>query len=143
MKKILSILTVIAVFAITSCKEVKKEDSKDANSQMERVMAIHDEVMPKMGSMGKMVGELSAKEDSTELGMQYTNAKKGLQDAHKAMMDWMQGFGNRFDADEILNGKALTEQKQTWLDEEEEKVKALREQINTSIASAEKLLGEE
>ena len=141
MKKILSILAVIAVFANTSCKEEKKEDSK-ANSQMERVMAIHDEVMPKMGSMGKMVGELSAKEDSTELGMQYANAKKGLQDAHKAMMDWMQGFGNRFDADEILNGKALTEQKQTWLDEEEEKVKSLREQINTSIANAEKLLGE-
>ncbi|MBD0851474.1 hypothetical protein [Maribacter arenosus] len=142
MKKILSILAVIAVFANTSCKEEKKEDSK-VNSQMERVMAIHDEVMPKMGSMGKMVGELSAKEDSTELGMQYANAKKGLQDAHKAMMDWMQGFGNRFDADEILNGKALTEQKQTWLDEEEEKVKALREQINTSIANAKKLLGEE
>lgn len=143
MKKFFSILAVVIVTANISCKDEKKEDGKASNSQMERVMAIHDEVMPKMSTMGKMVGDLSAKEDSTELGLQYTSAKKGLQDAHKAMMDWMQGFGNRFDSDEILNGKTLTEQKQIWLDEEEEKVKALREQINTSIANAEKLLGKD
>ena len=34
----------------------------------------------------------------------------------KYMMDWIQGFGSRFDSDEILNGKELTEQKQIWLD---------------------------
>ena len=61
----------------------------------------------------------------------------------KYRMDWMQGFGSRFDSDEILNGKELTEQKQIWLDEEEEKVKALREQINSSIENAEKILGKE
>ena len=54
------------------------------------------------------------------------------------MMDWMQSFGSRFDSDEKLN-----EQKQIWLDEEEEKVKALREQINSSIENAEKILGKE
>ena len=59
------------------------------------------------------------------------------------MMNWMQGFGSRFDSDEILNGKELTEQKQIWLDEEEEKVKALREQINSSIENAEKILVKE
>jgi len=35
----------------------------------------------------------------------------------KYIMDWMHGFGSRFDSDEILNGKELTEQKQIWLDE--------------------------
>ena len=59
------------------------------------------------------------------------------------MMDWMQGFGSLFDSDKILNGKGLTEQIQFWLDEEEEKVKALREQINSSIENAEKILGKE
>ena len=29
----------------------------------------------------------------------------------KYMMDWMQGFGSRFDSDEILNGKELIEKK--------------------------------
>ena len=55
----------------------------------------------------------------------------------------MQNFGSRFDAYEILNEKVLIEQKQVWLDEEEEKVKALREQINSSIERAEKILVQE
>ncbi|MBD0777003.1 hypothetical protein HPE56_04280 [Maribacter sp. ANRC-HE7] len=143
MKKFLSLIAVVFLISNISCKDEKKVDENASENQMAKVMAIHDEVMPKMSVMGKMVGELSSKEDSTELGLQYKNARKGLQDAHKAMMDWMQGFGNRFDSDEILNGKALTAQKQSWLDEEEAKIKALREQINTSIANAEKLLGSE
>ena len=65
---------------------------------------------------------------------------KDLQDSHKSMMDWMQGFGTRFDPDEILDRKALSPQKQEWLNEEEEKVNALKDQINISIARAEKLL---
>ncbi len=141
MKKLLGILTVVILITNISCKDERKEAVKASNAQMKKVMAIHDEVMPKMSLMGSMVGELSSKEDSTTIGLQYKAARIELQDAHKAMMDWMQGFGNRFDSDEILNGKELTEQKQIWLDEEEEKVKALREQIYSSIENAEKILG--
>ncbi len=107
---------------------------------MEKVMAIHDEVMPKMGKLGKLVGELKAKVDTTEMGQKYEVAMKDLQEANTAMMDWMKGFGDRFDSDEILNGKELTEEKQQWLDEEEEKVKVVKEKINGSIERAEKLL---
>ena len=140
MKKFFSILAVALLISSISCKDEKKEAAKASNEQMKKVMAIHDEVMPKMSAMGSIVGELSSKEDSTEIGLQYKAARRDLQDAHKAMMDWMQGFGSRFDSDEILNGKELSEQKQIWLDEEEEKVKALREQINSSIENAKKIL---
>ncbi len=122
-----------------SCKQEKKEAVQ--STQMQNVMAIHDEVMPKMGKLGKLVGELKSKVDTTETGKQYEVAMKDLQDAHDSMMDWMRGFGDRFDSDEILKGKELTPQKQKWLDEEEEKVKAMREQINSSIERAEALLG--
>ncbi len=107
---------------------------------MKSVMAIHDEVMPEISKMGKLVGELSSKEDSTEVGLKYKEARKELQAAHKSMMDWMQNFGSRFTADEILNGKELSKEKQIWLNEEEEKVKDLRDQINGSIQNAEELL---
>ncbi len=140
MKKFFSILALVVLIGSISCKDEKKEAAKATNEQMKKVMAIHDEVMPRMSAMGSMIGELSSKEDSTEIGLQYKAARRDLQDAHKAMMDWMQGFSSRFDPDEILNGKELTEQKQIWLDEEEEKVKALREQINSSIENAEKIL---
>ncbi len=119
----------------TSCKEEKEF------TQMKQVIAVHDEVMPKMGQLGKLVGELKGMEnDSTDVGKQYKEARMELQDANKAMMDWMQNFGRRFTPDEIMNGAALSEEKVKWLDEEEEKVKALRKQINSSIENARNLL---
>ncbi len=132
------LVVVLAFLLFPSCRENKKEEE---TSKMDEVMIIHDEVMPKMGHLSKLVGELKNKIDTTERGKQYEAAMKDLQASNKAMMDWMMGFGNRFDSDEILNGKALSPQKEEWLNEEEEKVKALKEQINTSIAKAEKLLG--
>jgi len=130
--------TVMTLVFFLSCKEEEKKS--ETRSQMKEVMAIHDEVMPKMGTIGKLVSELKPKVDSTEKGIAYDKAMKDLQAAHKSMMDWMKGFGDRFTSDEILNGAALTEQKQEWLNEEEKKVKALKLQINNSIENAEKLL---
>ncbi|SHG52187.1 hypothetical protein [Flagellimonas flava] len=137
MKKALTLIVALALMGI-SCKE--KEKTAEGPTQMEQVMAIHDEVMPKMGKLGKLVGELKSKVDTTEMGLKYESSMKELQDANTSMMDWMVNFGNRFDSAEILDGKELTEQKQQWLNEEELKVKALKEQINSSIAKAEALL---
>jgi len=103
-------------------------------------MAIHDEVMPKMGTLGKLVGQLKPMADSLGVESVEFKAMKDLQEANRSMMDWMQGFGDRFDADEILNGKDLTDEKKKWLLEEEEKVKQVKENINSSIANAEKIL---
>ncbi len=138
MKKIWFIVIIAASALVLGCKDEKK--SAESANQMQEVMAIHDEVMPRMSTIGKLVGELKPMVDSTATGQAYEKAMKDLQASHKAMMDWMQGFGNRFDSEEIMEGKALSEEKQKWLDEEEQKVRALREQIENSIAQAEALL---
>ncbi|WP_339650656.1 hypothetical protein [uncultured Maribacter sp.] len=137
MKKLFTLLTIAGLLSITSCKDSKKVDEP---SRMEQVMDIHDEVMPKMGTLGKLVGQLKPMADS--LGAESIEAKamKDLQQANKAMMDWMQGFGNRFDSEEIMNGKELSEEKEQWLKEEEEKVKKVKEDINSSIQRAEEIL---
>jgi len=135
MRKIILLVAIPLIVLVSSCKEEKE------NTQMKEVMAIHDKVMPKMSQLGSLVGELNDKEkDSTDLRIQYERARKDLQAANKSMMDWMQNFGNRFDPEEILKGKELSEQKKQWLNEEEEKVKALQEEINSSIENAKKLL---
>tara|TARA_Y100001001_G_scaffold164216_1_gene195597 strand:- start:904 stop:1338 length:435 start_codon:yes stop_codon:yes gene_type:complete len=141
MKRVFSLLIYTVLFLSFSCKEEKK--APEGSSQMEEVMAIHDEVMPKMSTIGKLVGELKPKVDSTEMGQKYEVAMKDLQDANTAMMDWMKDFGDRFNHEEILNGKELSEEKQQWLDEEEEKVKVVKEKINGSIARAEALLAKD
>lgn len=137
MKKLFTLLTIVGLLSITSCKESKKAEE---TSRMEQVMDIHNEVMPKMGTLGKLVGQLKLIADS--LGAESIEAKamKDLQQANKSMMDWMQGFGNRFDPEEIMNGKELSEEKEQWLKEEEVKVKKVKEDINSSIQRAEEIL---
>ncbi|MFH6603354.1 hypothetical protein ACEZ3G_07695 [Maribacter algicola] len=107
---------------------------------MKEIIAIHDEVMPKMSRFGKLVSELSSKEDSTEMGLKYREAREDLQTAHKAMMDWMKDFGNKFHYEEIHKGKALSEEKQKLLDAEEKKIKEVADAINSSLEKAENLL---
>lgn len=121
---------------MASCREAEKEPSR-----MEQVMAIHDSVMPEMGTISRLVAELKPLADSTEQGQAYRRAMQDLQKAHTAMMDWMQGFGERFDHEEIMKGKALSPEKKTWLAEEEVKVRAMQDQVMGSIQRARALLG--
>ena len=108
---------------------------------MENVMTIHDEVMNKMGDIVSLVGKLqSSTIDSSSVGKAKLVAIEDLRTSNKAMADWMQGFGERFTADEMMKGKKLSVQKQQWLAEEEIKVVQLRDQVNNSIATAQKLL---
>ena len=137
MKKYLLILACVSIFI--SCKEEQKQ-AKEETNQMEHVMAIHDEVMPKMGKLGRLVGQLKPMADSLGAASPQAKTMRELQRANESMMDWMRGFGDRFDSEEILEGKALSPEKQLWLNEEEEKVKAVKELINTSIEKAETLL---
>lgn len=137
MKKLTLLFIILTTGMLISCKEDQKTKEP---TQMEQVMAIHDEVMPKMSTISKLVGQLKPMADTATTNPSYQKAMEDLQAAHKSMMDWMQGFGERFDSEEILKGKALSPEKQQWLDEEEIKVKAMRDQVNKSIADAEQLL---
>lgn len=132
--------SVILCILLFSCKEAKKIEEE--TTQMENVMMIHDEVMPKMGKLSKLVGQLKSRVDTTTAGREYEAVMKDLQEANKSMMNWMKGFGDRFDSNEILEGKKLSPKKQEWLDEEEVKVNALKQEINSSIERAEALLKE-
>ncbi len=141
MKTLTLFFLVIGAIAI-SCKEEKKaETSSGENGQMSEVMAIHDEVMPKMGKIGQLVGQLKPMADTTAQGKQYEKAMKDLQTANESMMKWMRDFGDQFDSDEIMNGKELTEQKKLMLNVEEENIKAVKKLIESSIQNAEALIG--
>ena len=136
MKHIIPFLLLVILTSV-SCRE---NAEKDGQTQMQRVMAIHDEVMPEMKTIANLVGELQPKVDTTAQGFKYGRAVKELQDSHRAMFTWMKEFGERFTSDEILDGAPLSEEKQKWLDEEEEKVIALKEQILESIKQGEALV---
>lgn len=137
MKKF-SLLVLILTIGLVSCK--KGEKKSEVPTQMEEVMTVHDNLMSKMSTMSNLMAELQVHADSTELGVQSQNAIKDLEAAHKAMMDWMKDFGAKFDADEILKGKPLNDEKIKLLDQEQKEVQDLQQQIESSIAKAEELM---
>jgi hypothetical protein len=137
MKKYMLIATSLLLSLTYACKESAKTEKP---SQMQHVIAVHDEVMPKMGTIGKLIGQLEDKIKQTDNPEALIEARTDLREANKAMMDWMKGFGDSFEGDEIMKGKALPEEKQKILDLEEKKVEALRDQINNSIKNAEEVL---
>ena len=131
------ILLLCIVFSLTyACKEETKQET----SQMKMVLAIHDEVMPKTSEIGPLVAQLRKRVDSDTGTAEEKKAMEDLQDAHNNMMEWMRGFGDKFDHDEIMNGKELSAEKQALLDIEEKEVKIVKEKINSSIANAKKIL---
>ena len=144
MKKIaLYSLVLISLYA---CKiDVKKETP----SLMKEVMSVHDAVMPKMGTIGKLVKLLNQQKDSLlelaptpEIDLKMGSLSTGvdsLQKAHKKMMTWMKDFGGNFTADEILKGKALNAEKKSILEQEAIKVKEMEAAIIGSIQYAEQL----
>lgn len=127
---------------IAGCRGEKKEEAADASDRMEEVIAVHDQVMPEMKTIANLVAELKPLADSTGADSRYAAAMEDLQEAHQSMMDWMQGFGDRFDHEEIMKGKALSDEKQAWLVEEQEKVEAMRDQVLGSIEQAREVLEE-
>ena len=128
-------MVLLSLFLTLSCAEKKQTDTR-----MQEVIAVHDSVMPKMGQIGQLISQLKPLADSSASDSRYTDAIADLQQANTAMMDWMQGFGDRFDYAEIQEGKTLSAQKSEWLDEELVSVKEMARAMNESISQAESLL---
>lgn len=136
MKNLLFITALI--ISLTACKE--KVTEPQGPTQMENVVAIHDELMPKMGIIGELVGKLEASIDTTNVDSTKVLAIQKLKGANKEMMNWMVDFGNAFDSAEVLDGKELTEEKKKILNTFHESVNNLKHTMEKSISDAEKLL---
>lgn len=146
----LKISLLFTLLLVTGCKNSNKEESPNdakevvetGQAQMKKVMGIHDEVMPKMRLLGQMTQKLQSETDSaTTRGQEALNIIGDLKEAYDSMNQWMVGFGDRFTPDEILDGAVLDAQKREWLNEEEAKVKVVRDKINSSLEKAEAFLG--
>jgi len=133
MKRIQLFLCILLLIFVSACKEENKENHA---LQMKEVMEVHDALMPKMGVIGSLITKLNNSPDS----LKNQSVVNELKASHESMMNWMQGFGERFTSEEILKGKALTKKKQEWLDEEQKKVKALEYKMLESIKIAKELL---
>ena len=144
--KALKVLVLSLILVLTiSCNKKPSQEAQAFNSAFKDVMAVHDEVMPKMNEMGKLSTELKAKVDTTEAGKTYQKALDSLGNAHTLMMTWMEDFSNKFPyAEDRLKGKSTEQilEDIEALKNEQTKVDAVRDAVNGSINNAKTVLAE-
>jgi hypothetical protein len=144
MKKIVILLSLITSLAVSCKGEPSKlnTETKVINPYtMEGVMAVHDEVMPKMGRIAKLSSALKPLADASPEGPE-AKAIEDLKVAHEAMMTWMKEIGDTFTHEEIMKGAALSDEKKEALRIEADKIAEVKDLMLKSIANAEDLLKE-
>jgi hypothetical protein len=141
------LLLVSLILSLVSCVNNTKNASENKASTKEEVdaysmtavMAVHDEVMPKMGEISLLIEKLKPLADQNP-DSPYANAMKELQNSHKAMMDWMGDIGEAFTSDEILKGAPLSADKKARLKVEAERIAAVKDLMLRSIDEGKRLL---
>lgn len=110
-------------------------DSDNPNQVLyDQVMDIHDEVMPRMDDIERLKRELKEEITNTpdmvsERKAQLEQVISNLDSAGTAMMDWMHKFNP-------LPDSADQEEAREYLENEMEKIKKVRDQMNESIEKA-------
>ena len=103
--KILHLNFIVILFFAVSCGEKKQTESK-TDALLDKVMAVHDEVMPKMSDIMRLKKELNAKVDELlaagedENSNKITELKKAIENldnSNEGMMSWMREFDRNFE----------------------------------------------
>ena len=132
-------LFLIVLLMFASCGEQKKSP-KDA--LYDKVMAVHDEIMPKMGAIMKYKKQLNDKIDTLiEEGAdanadkiaELTQAIADLDNSHEEMMNWMREFDNDFEG-------MVNEEVMEYLNNQKKKIENVGKVANSALSNAEKIL---
>ena len=133
MKKLL--LISLVVFAACTGQSGEDECTTDEclkQQAYDKVMAVHDEVMPKIGRISDLKGEIETRMKSSVDSATSTRYLELMQ-ADESMWVWMRAFNaevKTWPLDSALS----------YLQSEQEKVDLVAEKINASIAAAEEAL---
>lgn len=131
----LSLITMLffVAFSFTACQEDESAKEVKAlqdefNSTMKKTIAIHDEVMPKMGEINKLISELEQQSEKMQ-PEEFEAATLHLQEAHQGMMSWMKSLSETFDKNDINQG--ITEEDKEMLKAKVGKLNVLKKAADT------------
>lgn len=90
-------LVIIALMTIvfTACSNPIKEQKEQFKILQDKAMESHDAIMPKMGELMQLSGQLSKRLDSTNRDDIFRK-KLALNKAHDDMMEWMRDYSEKF-----------------------------------------------
>jgi len=122
-------LILLSAFFIVACGS-KEADIEKLKSE---TIAIHDEVMPKMDDIMKLKKSLRNEMDSTQSNEEIQQLIILLEEADKAMMNWMRNYDPRME-------NMTEEEKIEYLNEQKLSISEVSKKMNKSISEAEEYL---
>ncbi|WP_044173147.1 hypothetical protein [Flectobacillus major] len=131
MKKI--IIPVLLLGIATSCNKAQEEDQQ--KKLIEEVIAVHDEVMPKMDVIMSLKGQLDSVSKVSKDSIKAKELFVQLDSADIKMSNWMAEYNP-----ESVKGKGI-EEALKYLEGEKKKINEVKVLTNTSIANAKQFLG--
>lgn len=138
MKYLFFCLVIGVSFIFQSCGNKQVEENKKLR---EEVIAIHDEVMPKMGQLKsfektalQMAEDLSKATAMDSVKVQeLKNLAAELDQAYEGMFVWMRQY-------DVEDGEKTPEEVKAYLDDQMEKVTKVNQEIKAVLEKAEKSL---
>jgi len=136
MKKVFALL-LVALFTVSCGGGFDREAARD------KVIDVHDEVMPKLDEVMNLKKQVLAK--ATEVSATESKTADELRDlaaelesARKGMMTWMNDWSKTSTVH--VKGESAEEEQKAYFAAEMERVTKVKEDINSSIAAAKKVL---
>ncbi len=137
-------LVLVLLILIFSCRDNKEKGDSDYSESKKiygRALEIHDEVMPKMGTIMDLQKELKQKKEQTEDEEKIKKINASLQqleNAHRAMMNWMRNLTPLPDTDKIddPDPDPTPEEMKNIQQQSLENIKEVKKKINSSIEEA-------
>ena len=145
MKTSIQLITIF-LFILSACGTQENKNNSNTtvsadelrNNSYQEVIALHDEVMPKMQNIISLQERIQIRIDSlTEIDStlavleELTKLNNDLAGADKSMMDWMHKFNSKINSNDVSDEVAMT-----YLEEQKVKILEVKERMNNSINSA-------
>jgi hypothetical protein len=138
MKTFLSIFIMSAILLV-ACEEKPKETDLLYN----KVMEVHDEIMPKMGDIMKLKKQLKEKLAELDTATEIDRAKideieraiADLDNSHEEMMGWMRQFDRDFEG--MVNEEILK-----YLNDQKGRIEKVGQVTNAALQNAQEQLAE-
>lgn len=131
MKRILALLPFL--FFVVACSSGESTQEK-----VNKIFEVHDEAMPKIGEVMSLKKRVEAKAGESENAEELNHLATELENAQQNMMNWMHEWSA--ESGPYVNEEASKEEAAKFFKSQMEKVTKVRDDINSSIAKANKAL---
>ena len=136
-----TILFSLAILLTVACTNEKKTQESAQDALRVELMAIHDDVMPKMGELTRIAGQLKdlLATDSTLAAEPRAELERAIDQmaiAEEGMMDWMAAFKQPESLRAQMDHAAIMK----YLEKEKQTISTVADQINQGIETGKRLL---